>query len=231
MVSDALKLLIVEDEKNIAETLVERLEEEYGAAVWAASVASAVEALNVQAFDLALLDVGLPDGSGFDVAATIRDKRPETAIVFLTAMGSPDDRVRGLELGAEDYIVKPFHLKELLLRIRNVLKRSQSLSSNEQPVLQIGDTVIDFGAFKVKSAGQELTLTHKECLLLQLFVEKRGQVVSRDEILDRVWPEGEFPTQRTVDNFIVRIRRLIDGGKVKKSWIRSIRGVGYRLEH
>ena len=230
MVTSNLNILIVEDEKNIAETLTERLQEEYGGVVWAASVAAANKALAIQDFDLALLDVGLPDGSGFDVAASIRDARPETAIVFLTAMGSPDDRVRGLELGAEDYIVKPFHLKELLLRIRNVLKRSTALQTDDQEVLEIGDTLIDFNAFKVTHAGQKHTLTHKECLLMRLFVEKRGQVVSRDQILDRVWPEGEFPTQRTVDNFIVRIRRLIDGGKVKKSWISSVRGVGYRLE-
>ena len=225
-------ILFLEDEKNIGETLTERLQEEYSDVIWAATVADAEQQLKQRSFDLALLDIGLPDGSGFDVAESIRNAHPETAVVFLTAMGAPDDRIRGLEMGAEDYVVKPFHLQELLLRIHNVLKRTQQLNAytNPAPEVSIGIANIDFERFSATVNNATTTLTHKECLLLQLLCEKRGQVVSRDEILDRVWPEGEFPSQRTVDNFIVKIRRLIDKPDATESFITSIRSVGYRLE-
>jgi two-component system alkaline phosphatase synthesis response regulator PhoP len=225
-------ILFLEDEKNIGETLTERLQEEYSEVIWAATVAEAEQQLNQRTFDLALLDIGLPDGSGFDGAESIRNAHPETAVVFLTAMGTPDDRIRGLEMGAEDYVVKPFHLQELLLRIQNILKRTRLLNAhtNPAPVVTIGTAHIDFERFSATITGVTTTLTHKECLLLQLLCEKRGQVVSRDEILDGVWPEGEFPSQRTVDNFIVKIRRLIDKPDATESFITSIRSVGYRLE-
>ena len=224
-------ILFLEDEKNIGATLTERLQEEYSDVTWAATVAEAELQLEKRSFDLALLDIGLPDGSGFDVAESIRRVYPATAVVFLTAMGAPDDRIRGLEMGAEDYVVKPFHLQELLLRIRNVLKRTNRIKEhNNNSVVRMGMASIDFERFSATVNGTATTLTHKECLLLQLLYEKRGQVVSRDEILDGVWPEGEFPSQRTVDNFIVKIRRLIDGPNANASFITSIRSVGYRLE-
>ena len=224
-------ILFLEDEKNIGATLTERLQEEYSDVTWAATVAEAELQLEKRSFDLALLDIGLPDGSGFDVAESIRRAYPATAVVFLTAMGAPDDRIRGLEMGAEDYVVKPFHLQELLLRIRNVLKRTNRIKEhNNNSVVRMGMASIDFERFSATVNGTATTLTHKECLLLQLLHEKRGQVVSRDEILDGVWPEGEFPSQRTVDNFIVKIRRLIDGLNANERFITSIRSVGYRLE-
>jgi two-component system alkaline phosphatase synthesis response regulator PhoP len=222
-------ILFLEDEKNIGETLTERLKEEYRDVTWVQTIADARRALEECDFDLALLDIGLPDGSGFDVAEHIRQTRPTTAVVFLTAMGSPDDRIRGLELGAEDYVVKPFHLQELLLRIQNILKRTQRLTDFNDAVVTIGVASVDFEGFTVTVDDVGKSLTHKECLMLQLLHEKRGQVVSRDEILDYVWPEGEFPTQRTVDNFIVRIRRLIDAEGAEESNISSIRSVGYQL--
>jgi two-component system alkaline phosphatase synthesis response regulator PhoP len=223
-------ILFLEDEKNIGETLTERLKEEYSDVTWVITVADADAELAKRHFDLGLLDISLPDGSGFDIAEQIRSTHPTTAVVFLTAMGAADDRIRGLELGAEDYVVKPFHLKELLLRIRNVLKRTQRLTEYTNPVVMVGIASIDFERFTATIDNVSRTLTHKECLLLQLFHEKHGQVVSRDEILDRVWPEGEFPSQRTVDNFIVKIRRLIDEATASESCITSIRSVGYRLE-
>src|SRR5438132_994298 len=112
-------ILLVEDETNVGSTLVERLDKEGFDVTWCATLADATENCRGRRFDLALLDVGLPDGLGFDLAEAIRSREPTTAIIFLTAFGNPEDRVRGLELGAEDYIVKPFHLKELLLRVRN----------------------------------------------------------------------------------------------------------------
>jgi DNA-binding response OmpR family regulator len=146
-------ILVVEDEPNVGRTLTERLTAEGYMVKWARSCAEALEADSTQRWDLALLDVGLPDGSGFDLATGLRRRRPQTAIVFVTAYGTPEDRVRGLELGAEDYVVKPFHFKELLLRVQNALRRaallSQSDSRFERP-LRVGRARIDLKRMEVQ---------------------------------------------------------------------------------
>jgi DNA-binding response OmpR family regulator len=198
---------------------------------WATTAASALSEVDGGSFDLALLDVGLPDGSGFDVAKHLRKKNPATAIIFLTAFGNPEDRVHGLELGAEDYVVKPFHLKELILRIQNGLKRVQFLSSaeNAPESVQLGKATLHFAKFLAEVDGESVSLTHKEVSLIQLLLERRGKVVSRDEILNHVWSEDEYPTSRTVDNFIMRLRRLIEINSEDPQIIKSVRGVGYQL--
>jgi two-component system alkaline phosphatase synthesis response regulator PhoP len=227
------RILLLEDEKNVGSTLVERLEREGYVVQWAQNIAQALALLSAHRFDLALLDVGLPDGSGFSVAEELRESSKQTAVIFLTAFGNPEDRVRGLELGAEDYVVKPFHLKELLLRIRNGLKRAQSLtewSGRAEDEIQLGQARVYFSRFEAIREGQKHALTHKECMLLKLLVERKGQVVSRDEILNEVWSENEFPTTRTIDNFILRLRRLIEADPETPTLIRSVRGVGYQLD-
>ncbi|CAK9249827.1 unnamed protein product [Sphagnum jensenii] len=169
------------------------------------------------------MDVGSSEG----VAAFLRKNQPAAAVIFLTAFGNPEDRIRGLELGAEDYVVKPFHLKELILRIQNGLKRANYAStpvSQGTDTVQIGKARIRFSKFEAEVDGTSISLSHKETALLKLLVEKRGNVVSRDEILAQVWGSSvagdeDFPTSRTVDNFIVRLRRLVeaDGSPVIKS--------------
>ncbi len=228
---DSSRILFVEDEKNVGSTLVERFEKEKFEVVWVKSVDAARAEIHRQDFDLALLDVGLPDGSGFDVADLLRKKKPGTAIIFLSAFGTAEDRVRGLELGAEDYIVKPFHLKELILRIRNGLKRAHYLAGGIEGVASviIGKAKIHFQRFEAEIGGKMHTLTHKEVSLLRLLFERRGQVVSRDDILNHAWSEGEFPTPRTVDNFIMRLRRLVEVNPESPEVIKSIRGIGYQL--
>jgi DNA-binding response OmpR family regulator len=226
------RLLVVEDEKNVGSTLVERLNKEGFVVHWASTVAQALEQIHSQVFDLAILDVGLPDGSGFDVAALLRKKQPGTAVIFLTAFGNAEDRIRGLELGAEDYVVKPFHLKELILRIRNGLKRARfvsPMSAGAREVVQVGKAKIYFLRFEAEVSGQMIPLSHKEVALLKLLTERKGQVVSRDEILNHAWSEDEFPTPRTVDNFIMRIRRLVEKNPEEPEVIKSIRGIGYQL--
>ena len=229
----AVRILVVEDEMNVGRTLTERLAAEGYLVTWAKTAAEA------QAFDsqepsaLALLDVGLPDESGFDLAAALRRRHPQTAIVFVTAFGTPEDRVRGLELGAEDYIVKPFHFKELLLRIQNALRRATLLSQTEsrfERPLRVGRARIDLKRMEVQSDDRTVMLTHKECAVLTLLLEKQGAVLTRDEILDRAWAPDEFPTPRTVDNFIVRLRRMIEPDPGEPQVIRSVRGVGYQLD-
>jgi DNA-binding response OmpR family regulator len=226
------RILVLEDERNVGLTLVERLKKEGFDVAWATTTAEADLEIQNRKFDLALMDVGLPDGSGFDVAARLRKLQPGTAIIFLTAMGTPEDRIRGLELGAEDYVVKPFHLKELLLRVRNGLKRARYLNSaaNESDeAVQIGRATVHFGKFEATVSGEAHPLTHKECALLRLLFDRRGNVVSRDEILNHVWSEDEFPTSRTIDNFVMRLRRLVEADPENPQVIRSVRGVGYQL--
>lgn len=226
------RLLVLEDEKNVALTLVERLEREGFEVVHATTVEDALLEISRRKFDLALLDVGLPDGTGFEVAEKLRRQQPGAAMIFLTAFGSPEDRVRGLELGAEDYVVKPFHLKELLLRVQNGLKRAKYLSSGlggEEDTVAVGKARIHFPKFEAEVEGATHSLTHKETALLRLLVERRGKVVSRDEILNHVWSEDEFPTSRTIDNFIMRLRRLVEADPENPQIIKSIRGVGYQL--
>jgi len=232
-VSTPPRILVVEDEINVGRTLSERLAAEKYHVVWARSATEALSQEEQTPFDLALLDVGLPDGSGFQLAGALRRRHPQTAIVFLTAFGTPEDRVRGLELGAEDYVVKPFNFKELNLRLQNALRRATLLANAEarfEKPLQVGRARIDLKRMEARVDGETLSLTHKECAVLTLLLEKEGAVLARDEILDRAWAEDEFPTPRTVDNFILRLRKLIEHNPAEPTAIKSIRGVGYQLD-
>lgn len=212
------KLLLVEDEANIGATLKDMLGLEGYNVTWAKTKSEALDDLKTAPFDIALIDVQLPDGNGFSIAEKLSGG--STAMIFLTAQSAPVHRVRGLALGAEDYIVKPFHFEELCLRIKNALKRRDYVQKGAAASVLIGKTPVDFANFTVggKSIGA------KEAKLLKLLYDRRGKVVSRDEILNHVWPEGKFPTQRTVDNFVVKLRRLLGAGSIK-----TLRGVGYQL--
>jgi two-component system alkaline phosphatase synthesis response regulator PhoP len=226
------RLLVVEDEPNVAATLMERLRSAGFPVTRADSLAAARRAVADGAFQLALLDVGLPDGSGFELARELRERAPATAIIFLTAHASAEDRIRGLELGADDYIGKPFHFRELLLRIQNCLKRAQELvqlPGEMRGQFRIGRALVDFERFSATIDGRSQALTHKECAVLRLLSERAGKAVSRDDILDRAWSADEIPTSRTVDNFIVRLRKLVEVDAADPRVIRSIRGVGYLL--
>lgn len=224
------RLLVVEDEKNVGSTLTERLRKEGYDVTWSMTIEEARLEISQRKFDLAILDVGLPDGSGFQIGELLRKSQKATAILFLTAYGTPEDRIRGLELGAEDYVVKPFHYKELLLRIQNALKRARYLGSSSAPEeIPIGRAKVYFSRFEAEVDGQTDSLTHKECALLKLLYDRRGHVVSRDEILNEVWSEDEFPSSRTVDNFVMKLRRLVEPNPDDPRFIRSIRGVGYQL--
>jgi DNA-binding response OmpR family regulator len=228
-----IPLLLVEDDTNVARTLAERLGSEGFGVTHAGSVAAAKSAVAQQRFHAAILDVGLPDGNGFDVARHLREASPQTAMLFLTAYGTPEDRIHGLELGADDYMTKPFAFRELLLRVQNMLKRARDISSPAAPAgpVRIGIALVDFARFTAQSGDTLHRLTHKECAVLQLLLASAGQAVSRDEILSRAWAPDEFPTERTVDNFILRLRRLVEQDPANPQTIRSIRGVGYLLEN
>ncbi len=224
-------ILLVEDEITVGSTVSERLNSEGFQTTWSKTISEAADYLQKQKFDLAILDVQLPDGNGFDFANLIREKTPQTSIVFLTAMGTPEDRIKGLESGAEDYIVKPFHFKELLLRLQNALKRAHYVENHPGPKnsVRLGNATVNFAAFQISHDIEFGTLTHKECALLKLLYERKGQVVSRDDILNLVWSTDDFPTPRTVDNFILKLRRWIEPQPDQPTIIKSIRGVGYQL--
>lgn len=222
-------ILVVEDEENVGSTLVERLKKEHYEVLWARSLEEARAQVQARVFDLVLLDVGLPDGNGFSFVPEIRRQQRATAVVFLTAYAGAEQRIQGLELGAEDYIVKPFHFKELLLRIQNAMKRTLYLRGASDTV-QIGRAKVNFARFEVEVDGETHVLTQKECALLKLLSDRRGNVVSRDEILNFVWSSDEYPSPRTIDNFIMKLRRLIETGSNQPEMIRSVRGVGYILE-
>lgn len=227
------KILLIEDEKNLGSTLAERLAQEGFDTQWCQTAEESKQAISQTLFDLALVDVGLPDGSGFDLASKIRSQHLKTALIFLTALGTPEDRIRGLELGAEDYIVKPFHLKELLLRVRNALKRAQYFKATDaefQQERQIGKAKISFSSFEAWREGKQQNLTQKEFLILKYLLEKKNQAVSRDEILNHIWGQEEFPSSRTIDNFILRLRKLIEEDPENPQIILSVRGIGYLIK-
>lgn len=210
-------LLLIEDDPTLGLTLKERLENEQYAVKWASSADEAGPLLKDSQWDLVIFDVGLPDGSGFDLAKTYKGKAP---FLFVTALSDAEHRLRGFELGAEEYIPKPFHLKELLMRVKHVLE-----NHGKKRILSGGEVEIDLEALHIRTRdGKIHRPPYKDFQLLTLLVEKSPKVVSRDEILDSIWGAEHLGNQRTVDNAIVRLRSYFP----KTNPIRSIRGIGYQ---
>lgn len=239
------KIFLLEDEENVGSTLKSRLEGAGYQLTWSKSFREGCDTLKSLTLpelpSLALLDVHLPDGDGFQFATQLQKTHPFVPVIFLTAASTPEDRIQGLEIGAEDYVTKPFHFKELLLRIQNVIKRSQfvaSLDATKEATLtpiQIGEAEVNFSQYTITysqhpNLNPTVRLSNKECALLKLLYEKRNTVVSRDEILNLIWSEDEYPTPRTVDNFIVRLRKHLEPNTSESTLIRSVRGVGYCME-
>ena len=216
-----MKLLLVEDDKALGATLKSRLEKEQFTITWLRTKGEALLSLSNNNFDLAILDVGLPDGDGFELAENILQNK-SLPIIFLTAMDSAEYRLRGYELGADEYIPKPFHFKELLLRIEKVLNMRGLADSK-----QYADFTIDFNSHAIKfSDGRTETPTSRDFALLSLLVRKAPAVVSRETMISQITAGEKTPTQRTIDNSIVRLRQQL--GENGKNYIKSIRGVGYQ---
>lgn len=216
------QILLVEDDRSLGETLKERLSKEYKV-FWAQSVQSAKDTLaEEKGLDLVILDVGLPDGTGFDVAEYIRTHDLHPLFIFLTAQADAEARLKGFEVGAEEFIPKPFHLKELLLRVKHVLDQH-----SVQSEIKVEEVVINFTTMSVKKPSGELEYPPVTDLkILQLLIERSPKAVSRDEIINEVWGIDKYPSHRTIDNTMVRLRQLI--GEKGESYIRSVRGVGYQ---
>lgn len=218
-------LLLVEDDTSLGATLVERLQREGYGVRWARSLAEAQRELQVSPVHLAILDLGLPDGSGFDLARRIR-ANSSIPIIFLTAMNSAENRLEGYEIGADEFIPKPFHLRELLLRIQRVLR-----SKAPARVIVSGEVTINFDSMSISfTDGHAEYPATRDFKLLQLLVEAAPQVVSREEVLRMIFPEAEsseeLPTGRTIDNSISRLRQLLR--RAPGEYIRSVRGIGYQ---
>jgi len=226
------RILVVEDDPHLSAGVVENLRAEGYEVDAVGDGRSALESLSAQSYGLVLLDVMLPELDGFTVCRTLRDQGNNTPVLFLTARGDPADRVRGLEAGGDDYLAKPFHLKELLLRVRAILRRwdwYQSASAETGP-LCFGGNEVDFRAFRARAwNGLSQELTEKEAMILKVLAERPGEIVSREDLLERVWGYDVFPSTRTVDNFILRLRRRFERDPANPRHFLTVWGVGYRF--
>lgn len=227
----AEKLIVVEDEEHLAEVIADNLELEGYSVEVIGDGKQALERLRGERPSLVLLDVMLPGMDGFTICETLRKEGRDMPILFLTARSGLDDRVRGLEIGGDDFLGKPFDLRELMLRVRAILKRSKWYEgpSPAGDVLALGEARVDFKSYLASVGGRDVQLSQKEAMILRCLAEKPGEVISRAEILDRVWGYDAFPTERTIDNFIVRLRRLLEPDPQAPRYIHTVRGTGYRL--
>ena len=226
-----ISICLVEDEKSLSEMIQLNLELENYAVTTFNDGKEALNAFEKNTdFQLFILDVMLPHVSGLELCRFIRSKS-NVPILFLSAKGTTADRVNGLKLGANDYLPKPFDLEELLLRVQ-VLTQSTNVSKVDE-VISIGGFNLNFETFEVTDASGKVAhlFSKREVELLKLFKEKEGKVISRDEILDRVWGKDQFPTSRTIDNYILVFRKLFEQDPKNPVYFHSIRGVGYRFTH
>ncbi len=222
-------ILLVEDERAITEPLAEALEREGFAPALAGSASEALEKAKTSAPDLVLLDIGLPDGSGLDVCRELR-RRSDVPIIMLTARGSEADRVAGLELGADDYIVKPFSAREVMARVRAVLRRSSSVAgANDGEQIKIGDLTLDTARHEVTLDGSQLELSRKEFELLRALMEGAGSVITREALIEDVWDMNWFGSTKTLDVHVSGLRRKLDDDPKEPRFIHTVRGVGFRF--
>ena len=222
---------MVEDESSITEPLTEALEREGFATEVARTAEEALRVSQRSLPDLVLLDVMLPDGSGYDVCRSLRE-RSDVPIIMLTARGEETDRIVGLELGADDYIVKPFSAREVAARIRAVLRRSAAAgrAAGREGPLAAGPLSLDPDRRTATHDGRELDLTRKEFELLELLMRESGSVVSRERLIDEVWDVNWFGSTKTLDVHVSSLRRKLGDDSAAPRFIHTIRGVGFRFE-
>lgn len=220
------KILLVEDEESLINVLELNLELENYEVVIARDGEEAIEVFD-ESIDLVVLDVMLPKISGFDVCEQIRQKS-KTPVIFTSAKGTSTDRIKGLKMGADDYLVKPFNLEELLLRIGILLERNQQ----EDDIIEFrfGHNHINFKTYEVTNNEGVHVLSKRELSLLKYFISRKNEVVSRNDILDHVWGTESYPTSRTIDNYILNFRKYFELDPRNPQYFKSLRGVGYKFE-
>lgn len=224
------RILLVEDEENLLKTIRLNLQLEGYEVICAIDGASAVRIFESGGFDLIILDVMLPLLDGFMVCELIRKKDKDIPVLFLTAKSTGEDKIRGLRIGGDDYMTKPFNLEEFLLRVEILLRR---YSKKEKSVLldefSFGKNNINFITFVAIGVTGTISLSKRELELLKLLIERKGEVVSRDEILEKLWGNDAFPTSRAIDNYILSFRKYFEINVRTPIHFFSIRGVGYRF--
>ena len=222
------RILIVEDDPNVALVLEDALNAEGYTTEHAADGLRAVTAALERKFDLALLDVGLPGQDGFAVCDELRRRGMHLPILLLTARTAPDDKVRGLRMGADDYVTKPFHVPELLARIQALLRRTQSNPAAVLVEFRFGNVYVDFYRGRATKAGRPIELTTKEMVLLRYLIARRGLVVSREELLAEVWGYQSTNT-RTVDVHVATLRQKLEEHPHEPKYVLTVRGEGYQF--
>ncbi len=224
------RILVVEDDAHLADGLRINLELEGYEPVLACSAEDGLELWQGGGIELILLDVMLPGMDGFAFCRQVRNEGDRVPVLFLTARSAGQDRIKGLDEGGDDYITKPFDLAELLARIKSLFRRQDWFRAQEAPnTLRIGKAEVNLRAYQAVTDGRTISLKEKEVMILRLLSEHAGEPVDRETILDRVWGFGAYPTTRTVDNFILALRKIVETDPRKPRHILTVHGVGYRL--
>lgn len=226
-------ILIVEDEPGMRMGLVDNLEFEGFKVEYAEEGRTGLEKIRSNKYDLVLLDVMLPEISGFDICKTLRKEGNTTPIILLTAKGEEIDKVLGLELGADDYVTKPFSLRELLARIKAVLRRGEqkNIGSVDETSARIGKLEVNFSSYNAKENDVEIQMSFKEFEVLNYLWKRKNETVSRDDLLHDIWGEDVYITTRTIDNFILKLRQKIETDSKHPKIIITVHGIGYKLIH
>jgi len=229
------RILVIEDEPLIGHLVADNLRQEGYEVELVPDGGQGLSRCQEGEFDLLVLDLMLPTLPGFEILKRIREKDSQLPVLILSARTHERDRIQGLTLGADDYLGKPFHLQELLLRVKALLRRAMGIEEEPQEELpaelEISGRILDFERHEVRRGeGDPVALSRREILLLQLLCERQGRVVSRNEIMDRLWGEDGVPNPRTVDNFIAHFRKLFEDDHKSPRHFHTLRGVGYRFE-
>lgn len=224
-----LRILLVEDEENIRETVKLNLELENYEVVTTDDGKQALKYTTEQHFDLLILDVMLPEVDGFQICEQVRLTNREVPIIFLTAKDTAQDRIAGLRKGADDYLTKPFNLEELLLRVEKLIQRTSKAPEVTPDIYSFGENTINFATYEAQGNPGTFNLTKKEAMLLKLLIDRKGEVVSRQQILQSVWGYDVYPSTRTIDNFILSFRKYFEQEPREPEFFLSVRGVGYKF--
>lgn len=223
------KILVVDDEPNMTRGLRDNLEFEGYEVDTASDGDAGLKSIVAGRYDLVLLDVMMPNLSGFDVCRKVREAGLDVPIIFLTAKGEEIDKVVGLELGSDDYITKPFSVRELLARVKAILRRKTSAPEKDHDKMRIGRLEVDFNGFTAADDNGEVKMSHKEFEILKYLMQRKNEIISRQDLLHNVWGYDETPTTRTVDNFIVKLRHKVEADPNNPRIILTVHGTGYKL--
>jgi len=221
------RILVVEDDPAILRGLNETLKRESYEVLTAADGEAGYRLVREKNPDLVILDLMLPKLSGYEICRKMRSDGVNTPILMLTARGDEGDRVLGLDLGADDYVSKPFSLRELMARVRALLRRARPAPALLNQ-LRVNDATIDFRSYEARKGGEPLEMTRREFQVLRVLASRPGEVISRSELLDQVWGLDAYPTTRTVDNHIASLRSKLEGDPAEPVHILTVRGVGYK---